>query len=193
MTGHDFFVDAPEAVVSQLKDAMRRVGSEVMPGEVVTYETHGLTGGQATFLRSFRQAHQDKLQDMKNKNKEVPCGMNQMICDLAHNPDHRMRMSMNGNIIGLLTHGTMWSDAAQRPLTKREIFSLQGWPTIPSAHSDKYKIPWAALIDDTSPENCTKLSGNGMHMNVLVLVLCWALACTELASADRFSPTKEEA
>ena len=93
-------------------------------------------------------------------------------------------MSVNGSIIGLLTHGTMWSDAARRPLTKREILSLQGWPTIPSEHGDKYEIPWAALIEESSAESLTKLSGNGMHMNVLVLILCWALACTELASAS---------
>ena len=192
LTGHDFFVDAPAAVAQQMKEAMRRVGSELLPGETPSYETHGLTGSQATFLRNFREAHQEKVQDMRRRNKEVPKGMDMLICDLQHNPDQRLRMSVNGSIIGLLTHGTMWSDAARRPLTKREILSLQGWPTIPSEHGDKYEIPWAALIEESSAESLTKLSGNGMHMNVLVLILCWALACTELASASESAAPAQE-
>jgi len=188
LTGHEFYVESPAAVASHLKEAMRMVGSELMPGETASYETHGLTGSQVTFLRVFREIHKDKLQDMQTKKKEMPNGMDELICDLEQNPDHRVRMSTNGSMIGSLTHGTMWSDSAKRPLTKREILSLQGWPTISSVHGDKYEIPWAAFIEETSAERWTKLSGNGMHMNVLVLNLCWALACTELASTDYPEP-----
>ena len=36
-----------------------------------------------------------------------------------------------------------------------------------------------AMIDQLSPGQTVSLGGMGMHLNVLMLVIAWALACTE--------------
>ena len=88
-------------------------------------------------------------------------------------------MSTTGCAPSLLTHGLYWSDKVRRPVTKREIVSLQGFPSIASAHGSLFPVPWQSLIDELPPENCIQLMGNGMHMHVLVLVWVWILACVD--------------
>ena len=179
ITAHDFFVDSQEEADKELKQAARRVGGALLAGEKLNWEEHGLTGGQATFLKAFRESHTSRLQQLQDKGAATPPGMQRLLCDLHHNPDTRPRMSLTGCAPSLLTHGLYWSDEARRPMTKREIVSLQGFPSIASAHGSLFPVPWQSLIDELSPENWSQLMGNGMHMHVLVLVWVWILACVD--------------
>lgn len=184
LDGHAFFADTPAAVETLLTEKAKSHGSAVLAGEVLNFEEHALSGSQTTYLKTFREAHAKHLCTMREKAKDIPPGMHHLICDLDHNPDGALRMSTTGNMIGILIHGTVWSDKVRRPMTKCEVLSVQGFPRIPSVHGKAFPIPWAGmLLGAISHDQASQLAGNGMHMHIVVLVLCWVLACTELAVA----------
>lgn len=179
MSMHDFFADTADEVERHKIEAIKRVGGHLLPGEHAEYEAHGLTGTQQLYLRGFREANTARLAAMRAKGVSIPRGSEHVMCDLDHNPDERLRLSTDGLLLSLLTHGCMWSDQARRPLTRRELMSVQGWPSIPSAHGSAYPLPWEGLVGDLRMESWARLVGNSMHMHVLMLTMCWALACIE--------------
>ena len=185
--GSDLFVDSPENVKKHLVQAVKRVGGTILPEESPSFESHGLTGVQATWLKVYREHHKEASMKKVRRCRKTPMAEDvtlaskdsQVFCDLEQNPDRVPRMAPAGMSVGLLTHGLIWSDDAERPMTSREILSLQAWPSIPEQHGDNFAIPWLGLVNDLSLETWTKLSGNGMHMHVIVLILVWTLSCCE--------------
>ena len=58
-----------------------------------------------------------------------------------------------------------------------------GYPVPPIAReADVFPLPWAAEIDAMTDAEAGSLMGNGMHAQVLFVVMCWLLACTERPS-----------
>ena len=77
-----------------------------------------------------------------------------------------------------LRRGCMWSEEAERPLVRSEILTSQGFPTIEQDDDHPCPLPWVAT--GVSSGRIWKLSGNGMHMHVLVLVVVWMLSAMEV-------------
>ena len=103
-----------------------------------------------------------------------------LLCDLDHDPDKRPRWGISGRMFSLLRHGEHWSCAHKRCLLKEEIVSLQGIPMLPE-HGTMYRPPWEQFMDRCDSRMACRLAGNGMHMHVVVLIECWALACVDFA------------
>ena len=179
LDGHVFFCDTREHVHGELSAAAMRNGSSVLPGEQMNFQDHALTTYQGNHLRFALAAHPEWIEKTRAAGKEIPRGAHDILCDLDHNPDKCTRMSTTGMAVGLLTHGCIWSGRFERYLTKREVMSLQGFPTVPDAHGSNFVLPWAHMLDELSLVAFTSLAGNGMHMHILSLVLAWGLACTE--------------
>ena len=183
VSGHAFYCDEPAHIMEDLQLSAGAHAAGVLPGEALNFEQHGLGSSQQSFLRFFREAHAKHLARLKAKGLPIPLGAEDLLADLHHNPDQVARFSTSGWAVGLLTHGAIWSDRLRRTMTKREILSLQGFATIPSVHGNQFLSPWDYKLDDLKYTDCFKLSGNGMHMAVLMLVLSWSLACTEADTA----------
>ena len=183
VSGHAFYCDEPAHIMEDLQLSAGAHAAGVLPGEALNFEQHGLGSSQQSFLRFFREAHAKHLARLKAKGLPIPPGAEDLLADLHHNPDQVARFSTSGWAVGLLTHGAIWSDRLRRTMTKREILSLQGFATIPSVHGNQFLSPWDYKLDDLKYTDCFKLSGNGMHMAVLMLVLSWSLACTEADTA----------
>ena len=87
-----------------------------------------------------------------------------LFCDLEHNPHKVDRSTSNGKCVGLLSHGLYWSDRHKRPLVQRELLWLEGF----ALRGSDYGATFEAR--DLSLAQITDLAGNGMHMEVVVLV-----------------------
>ena len=181
MNGHAFFCDEPENIDEELRTAAARIDSSVLDGETLNFEDHTLIASEQRRLATYRGIHQKKLDNLRAAGKPVPNGFEHILADLHHNPEKRMRMSSTGRVVGMLNHGCIWSERFRRSMTKREVLSLQGWPTIPRAHGSAFSFPWSHMLDEMTTSQVYSLTGNGMHLNVLMLVLAWGLACTEPA------------
>ena len=172
MDGHAFFA-APDVIVeAELLKEARKQAVHVAPSEKPNFADHALSAGHTRRLKSARDLSESKG------------WAGPLLSDLDHNPLKKARVSTTGKMMTQLTHGTIWSDAAQRPLVRQECLSLQGFQTLPSVHGDSCPLPWAECMDSLSPGQVHQLSGNGMHMHVLVLVLCLLLGCAEPMPAD---------
>lgn len=185
LSGHSLFCDSRERVQAELIEAAKRQRATILPGEKLNYEDHALNNSQANHLRLFRGAHEEWKRKLSDRQKEIPEGAKDLMADLEHNPDSRPRFSTRGNMPGLLSHAAIWSGRFGRLLSKRETLLMQAWPTIPNVHGDDTALgaegmaAIQAIVDELSPSQTASLGGMGMHLNILMLVIAWALACTE--------------
>ena len=91
VSGHAFFCDTPDHVLQELRTAVGKQGSSINPGEKLSFERHALSPSQESHLRVFREAHAQRIQDLKKKHKPIPVGAEHLLADLDHNPDGRKR------------------------------------------------------------------------------------------------------
>ena len=87
MSGHAFFCDTPDHVLQELRTAVGKQGSSINPGEKLSFERHALSPSQESHLRFFREAHAQRIQELKKTHKLIPAGVEHLLADLDHIPD----------------------------------------------------------------------------------------------------------
>jgi hypothetical protein len=101
------------------------------------------------------------------------------IFDLEQTAGERPRMS--NDVFPCLTRKIdYFSDASNRGLTSRELFSVVGVPLLPQHHVS-WKCNWMELLDPThadclSQTSVSSLAGNAMHLNAIGTLMMWLLA-----------------
>ena len=141
----------------------------VLPGEHLSFH-HVLSASQTKHLQIARSLHAEGGGGGLDERG--------LLADCDHNPLKRGRFSKTGKMMSQLRHGCIWSEEAERPLVRSEILNLQGFPTIEQDDDHPCPLPWDA--SGVSTCGMWKLSGNGMHMHVLVLLMVWMLSAMEV-------------
>jgi hypothetical protein len=181
MTGHQFFVDDADEVRTLLHVLARRNGFAVggYMDHVLNFEEHALDIPRHKRLEICREKHDTRREKkLKSSFTILP---EALLCDLEQDPEHRERVSTTGYCVGIMCSASVWSDQAGRLMTKHEILSMLGYPTIPRIHGDMFPIPWGAVLAGLSDNEGSELAGNAMHMHVLIIVMCYVLATSRFA------------
>ena len=146
--GDDPDLDVPASEVGKLKltsHSLRRLTDGVVREYI---EEHGLDPARYMRLERCREIHKTRAQKKLRTSLISPLPAH-LLTDVGQRPDVRDRMSKNGLCVGLLQRSELWSDNAERLMTKREKICLMGYPVAPvvsDATAAQFPLPWAAMI-----------------------------------------------
>ena len=176
LTGDVFFMADNADIEAELREILqrRRINQDSAPLLVLEGQDWRQLYSVGTQERLYvYEAHKEELQSVDGL----------LFADATQNLRNITRQS--GVLPCLLTHPVIYSFQKKRHLVPRELLAAQGFATTPRTLLTGWTVPWASAIDDghLTPGMIRKMAGNGMHMQVVTLILLHVLGSVEMLTS----------